>query len=197
MDAGRPSSESAALEHGDYEAAERWFRESSELLDRAHDRLTEPLATGARVIPVVAQHRDAVVDLSASGARGAATVADALADIDVESLRTVDGRIDVEAVVGLDDPLTRVRAALADLQERVDSARTPWLVHRADIELDDFDESIDEHLPVIDNALTAIRLAPDLLGADEPRPVSRAVHDTGGVPRTRGLRGQLRRTDDG
>ncbi len=35
--------------------------------------------------------------------------------------------------------------------------------------LDDFDESIDEHLPSLDNALTAIGMAPDMLGADGPR----------------------------
>jgi Protein of unknown function (DUF4012) len=171
LSGGRISAEYGvvALEDGDYEAAERWFREAAELLERAHDRMTEPAAGVAQVVPIVAQHREAVVELSASGATGAATVADALADIDVDALRTVDGRIDVEAVVALEEPLTRVRAALADLQHRVDEARTPWLVHRADIELDDFDESIAEHLPGIDNALTAIRLAPDLLGVDEPR----------------------------
>ena len=168
---GRTSAEMgvAALESGEYQEAERWFRESAELLERAHDQLTEPAAGAARLVPIVAQHRTAVVELSASGARGASIVADALADIDLESLRTVDGRIDLDAVAALDGPLTRVRKALVDVQQQVDLVRTPWLVHRAEIELDDFDASIDEHLPSIDNSLEAIRLAPDMLGAGGPR----------------------------
>jgi Protein of unknown function (DUF4012) len=158
-----------AIENGDFGAAERWFRDAAGYLDRAHERLTEPMAAGAALLPVVAQHRDAVVELSESGARGASTVAEALAEIDLDSLHTVDGRIDLDAVAALDGPLTRVREALDDLQQTLDSVRSPWLVHRADIELDDFDESIAEHLPGIDNALTAIRLAPEMLGADGPR----------------------------
>jgi hypothetical protein len=168
---GRTSAEMgvAALESGDYEEAERWFRESAELLERAHDQLTEPAAGGARLIPIVAQHRTAVVELSASGARGASIVADALDGIDLETLRTVDGRIDLGAIAALDGPLTRVREALVDVQQQLDLVRTPWLVHRAEIELDDFDASVDEHLPGVDNALTAVRLAPELLGAEGPR----------------------------
>jgi Protein of unknown function (DUF4012) len=158
-----------AIENGDFDAAERWFREAATYLDRAHERLTEPMGAGAAIVPVVAQHRDAVVALSESGARGASTVAEALAEIDLDALRTVDGRIDLEAVAALDGPLTRVRQALDDLQQSLDSVRSPWLVHRADIELDDFDASIAEHLPGIDNALTAIRLAPDMLGGDGRR----------------------------
>ncbi len=159
----------AALESGDFAEAERWFREAAMLLDRAHERLTEPAAGGARLVPVVAQHRAAVVELSESGAHGATTVADALDEIDLDALRTVDGRIDLDAVEALDGPLTRVRDALVDLQQHLDEVRTPWLVHRAEIELDDFDSSIDEHLPSLDNSLAAIRLAPEMLGADRPR----------------------------
>jgi hypothetical protein len=159
----------AALENGDFDEAEEWFRESADLLGQAHERLTKPVASAAGLVPIVAQHRDAVVQLSGLGADGAAAVADALAEIDVDALRTVDGRIDLDAVAELDAPLTRVRAVLSEFEDTLGSVRSPWLVNRAEIELDDFEESIAEHLPSIDNSLAAIRLAPEMLGADGPR----------------------------
>jgi hypothetical protein len=168
---GRNSAELgvSSLESGDYEAAEQWFREAATYLQRAHQRLTEPWASGATFIPVVAHYRDAAVDLSRVAADGAGTVADALADVDLDSLRAVDGRIDLDALDSLEEPLMHVRNALVQLKAVTDASRSPWFVHRVDIELDDFDESVDEHLPGIENALEAIRLAPELLGVDGPR----------------------------
>ena len=123
----------------------------------------------AAVVPVVAQHHTAVADMSGVGAAGAATVAEALGEIDLDALRPVEGRIDLDALTALHGPLTRVRAALAELQRTADASRSPWLVHRATYELDDFDSSVEEHLPGLDNALAAIELAPQMLGADTPR----------------------------
>ena len=95
------------------------------------------------------------------------------------------------------DPLTRVREALVDVQQQLDSVRTPWLVHRAEIELDDFDASIDEHLPSIDNSLDRDPSGARHARRRRPAPVPRAVHDAVGVPRPRRLRRQLRRADGG
>ena len=131
--------------------------------------LSQPWAAGATFIPVVAHYRDAAVDISRVAADGADTVADALAEVDLDSLRTVDGRIDLDALDALEEPLTHVRNSLVDLKAVTDESRSPWFVHRVDFELDDFDDSVDEHLPGIENALSAIRLAPELLGADGPR----------------------------
>ncbi len=131
--------------------------------------MTKPWTAGAALVPVVAQHRSAVLDMSGVGAEGAATVADALDEIDLDALRTVDGRFDLAALAALEGPLTRVRDALEDLRQTTDSARSPWLVNRAVYELDDFDSSIDEHLPALESSLRAIDLAPTMLGDGEPR----------------------------
>jgi len=157
------------LENGDFGDAAQSFRAASATLAAAHERVSSPLAAGAAVVPVVAQHRAAVADMSGVGAAGAATVADALDEIDLDALRTVEGRINLDALAALEGPLTRVRAALVDLQQTTDESRSPWLVDRATYELDDFDASIDEHLPGLDNALAAIEMAPQMLGADGPR----------------------------
>ena len=157
------------LENDDFAAAADYFREASATLDAAHERVGGPLAAGAAFVPVLAQHRSAVVDMSGVGSAGAATVAEALDEIDLDALRTVDGRINLDALAALEAPLTRVREALATLQQTTNDARSQWLVDRATYELDDFDESVNEHLPSLDNALDAIRMAPTMLGADGPR----------------------------
>lgn len=157
------------LEIGEFAEAAQSFRDASATLAQAHDRVSGPLTTGAAFVPIVAQHRAAVADMSGVGAAGAATVAEALDEIDLDGLRTVEGRIDLDALAALEGPLTRVRASLTELQRTTDEARSPWLVNRATYELDDFDASIDEHLPGLDNALAAIDMAPRMLGADEQR----------------------------
>ena len=159
----------SSLENGDYAEAEQWFREAATYMHRAHQRLTEPWASAATFLPVVAHYRDAAVDISRVAADGADTVADALAEVDLDSLRTVDGRIDLDALASLEEPLTHVRNSLVDLKAVADDSRSPWFVDRVDYALDDFDDSVDEHLPGIENALSAVRLAPELLGVDGPR----------------------------
>ena len=159
----------AALEHDDYDEAARLFQEAAADLDEATDQLDQPWARPAAVVPVLAQHRSAVVDMSATGAVGATTVATALDDIDLDALRVVDGRIDVDALMAVEEPLEDVREALDELQVATDAAQSPWLVPRARTVLDDFDQSIAEHVPALDSALAAVRMAPDMLGADGPR----------------------------
>jgi hypothetical protein len=159
----------AALEGGDFEQAADWFAEAQTYLDAANVNLDKPWAKLAAVVPVAAQHQHAVHDMSQSGAAGLRVVSEALDEIDLDRLRASDGRFDLDALADLESPLTRVRDALVDLRRTSESSRSPWLVNRATYELDDFRESVDEHMPSIEEALQAIRMAPAMLGAEEPR----------------------------
>jgi hypothetical protein len=159
----------SALERDEFDEAAEWFRQSAESLDRAHGRLSSVWTMPAALVPVAAQHRSAVVDMSGAGASGARTVTDALDAIDLELLRPHDGRIDVVALEDLGQPLRRVEQALVQLQSATVAAQSPWLVQPAVDALDDFTESIDEHLPSLQRSLDAIGLAPQMLGATEPR----------------------------
>ena len=120
-------------------------------------------------MPIAAIYQSAVSDMSHVGANGATVVADALDRIDFDQLRPQAGRFDLQALSDLQGPLTEVRDALVDLQQTAQDVRSPWLVNRATYELDDFDESVAEHLPALQNALRALDLAPAMLGADGPR----------------------------
>ena len=159
----------AALENGEFDAAADWFAEAQTYLDAANVQLDEPWARAAAVVPVAAQHQRAVYDMSHAGADALHTVSDALDEIDLDELRPNGGHFDLVALGALDAPLTRVRNALVALKATSEASRSPWLVNRATYELDDFVQSVDEHLPSIENALSAIRMAPEMLGVDEPR----------------------------
>lgn len=159
----------AALESGDFDEAAQWFEEAAGYLDTANDRLGKPWVRLAAAVPVVAQHEAAVTDMAEAGADGARVVVRALREIDPDELRPRDGRFDLDTLTRLEEPLSDVRDALVRLRERSVSSRSGWLVERATYELDDFTESVDEHLPSLENALAAIRMAPQLLGADGPR----------------------------
>jgi hypothetical protein len=159
----------AALEGGDFDGAADWFAEAQLSLDQATARLGEPWAQTAAAVPIVAQHQHAVYDMSRSGAEALRTVSEALDEIDLDELRPEGGRFDLAALDALDAPLTRVRDALVGLRATSEASRSPWLAGRATYELDDFRASVDEHLPSIENALAAIRMAPEMLGVDEPR----------------------------
>ena len=123
----------------------------------------------AGAVPIAAHYQRAVGDMSRSGAEALSVVSEALAEINLDTLRPADGQFDLEALAALDAPLTRVRDALVDLKSTADESRSVWLVDRATYELDDFATSVDEHLPSINDALHAIRLAPEMLGADGRR----------------------------
>ncbi|WP_162941525.1 DUF4012 domain-containing protein [Desertimonas flava] len=159
----------AAVESGDFEAAAMWFQRSADLLQSANEEVNSILTFPARAVPVVAQHRNALERLSQIGADGASAVAAALGEVDLDELRVTDSRIDLEALVALQAPLNRVRDELVQLREESVGSRSVWLVGRATEELDEFDDSLAEHLPSLDNALNAIELAPDMLGAAGPR----------------------------
>ena len=159
----------SALESGDFDEAADLFTEAAAYLDTANRQLGAPWAKFASVVPIIAQHQTAVTNMGDVGAAGAATVAAAIDEIDVDDLRPSAGQIDVAALADLDDPLTRVRDAMDGLRRKADESRSPWLVNRAKYELEDFAASVEEHLPVLDNALAALRMAPGMLGADGPR----------------------------
>ncbi len=158
-----------ALENGDFDAAADGFREAADNLAAADRYLDKPWAKWASAVPILAQHQRAVSNMSHVGLAGARTVTEALEEIDLESLRPVGGRFDLDALAALEGPLTRVQQALLQLQQTTDASYSQWLAHRATAALLDFSESIDEHLPSLDNSLDAIRMAPALLGADGPR----------------------------
>lgn len=158
-----------AINDGDYDAAATHFERAAELFDRAHDHLGRPWTAPAAVVPVIAQHRTAVVRLSDDGAAVAAAAAVALHDVDPETLRVEGGALDLDAVRDLGEPIAALRDSLDELGQSTVSADSRWLLPAVRNELHELTDEIDDNEERLNNAADAVALAPNMLGADGPR----------------------------
>lgn len=159
----------ALLADGDYAAAGDQFVLAAEAFSSADRSLDSPWAKPATWVPIVAQNRDAAADLGSSAASASAALGRALGLIDPEQFRLVGGRIDIDAIRLAHDPFSEVAAEVATLRAAVDDARSPWLLEPIDTRLDDLDAELASNQPRLDSAVSALELAPQLLGADGPR----------------------------
>ena len=157
------------LNSGDYQLAAAMFADSSSAFQRADDRLGGILVLPSRLIPGISQNVTAGADLADAAAAGTADAATALRSVDPSTLRVVDGAIDLEAVGAVEQPLVDVQQALVELREVSDSVESPWLVGPLQDQLVELDERLDDNEPRLANAVDAVRLAPQMLGADGER----------------------------
>ena len=157
------------LNVGDYSEAARLFESSSQAFARGDAHLGGVLALPSRLIPGIAQNVRAGAHLSAAAATGMSKAADALRAVDPKSLAVVNGRIDLEAVAAVEDPLLRVQMVLHDLQAASADVASPWLLAPVQAELADLDERLASNEPRLENAIDAVRAAPGILGAERPR----------------------------
>jgi hypothetical protein len=67
-------------------------------------------------------------------------------------------------------PFERTHRAMVELADAATrSLQSPWLIGRAEYALRDFQGSVAEHLPSLDEAIDALDVAPRLLGVDRPQ----------------------------
>ncbi len=162
----------AALElvnDGDYAAAAAGFDEAAASFAGADDALTAPWALPARLVPGVAQNLTAAQGLASAAAEASIDLSAALGVVDPEQLRVVDGRLDIDAVRLIQEPFHDVQDSIGSLESAIDDAESPWLISPLATRLADLDEELTDNGDRLDNAVLAVDLAPQLLGADEPR----------------------------
>lgn len=158
-----------ALSHGDLDEAADWFDAAAQSFDRADSRLDRIWTQPARLVPFVAQHRAAGVTLADSAADASELLGTTLSAVDVDSVRLIDGRIDLGAVAELEQQLVVMQGGVESLATALDEADNPWLVEPLRQRMDDLAGEIDERRAQGDDALLALRTAPSLLGADAPK----------------------------
>ncbi|MFZ9629887.1 MAG: DUF4012 domain-containing protein, partial [Ilumatobacteraceae bacterium] len=154
---------------GDLLGAADQFAAAATDLHRAHLELSRPWAQPVRLVPIIAQHRNAAAEVSAHGSIAAARIADLLRTVDYESLSPVDGRISLDAVRALDRPLHDLAGAVGDLDDTLTRADSPWLVFAVGDRLDRLRTEVAAQRRGTDNAVAAIEQAPEMLGASGPR----------------------------
>ena len=158
-----------ALAAGDFDAARASMKSAAKYLDSARDDLGGVLAKPSVLIPGIAQNRNSAVDLVEGAASAADTIAEQLQVIDFDSLRVVNGRIDVEAIAALQGPLGLLNNALQHLSNAVTDAENPWIVSPLRRKLVDLQHDVDKQLVNGDRALAVLQQAPNILGAHGKR----------------------------
>jgi hypothetical protein len=157
------------LADGDYAAAAEQFEDAAGALSASESRLGGIWAAPSAWLPFVAQHRAAVIELTSSAATASEELAAALRVVDPEQLRLIGGRFDLDAIGLIEQPFVAVRDAIEQLELAVDRADSPWLVSPIGSRLEDLDAELAARAPDVTAAVDAVRLAPDLLGADGTR----------------------------
>ena len=181
------------LNNGDYLAAADQFDQAATAFDDADSTLSAPWATPAVLVPGLAQNLTAAQRLASSATDASADVSAALALVDPEQLRLVNGRIDIDAIRLIQEPFHDVQDSIGDLEAAIDDTASPWLIEPLQTRLDDLDAELADNGARLDNAVLAVDLAPQLLGADGPRRYFIAFTTPSGSPWPGRLHGQLGR----
>jgi uncharacterized protein DUF4012 len=159
----------AALNSGDIPKAAAAFRAAADAFAKADGDLSALWAQPSRLVPMVAQNRDALAGLAAQGADALGAAAGALAGVDTDTLRVVNGQIDLNAVRALVQPFTSLRTAIDDLGSAIADVRSPWLVAPLQDRLVTLDDDVVKNAARAENALLAANVAPDMLGGSGVR----------------------------
>ena len=115
-----------AAEDGNTEDAARLLNESARLFGQANSRLTAPWALPARVLPIIGNNANALVVATDQGRLLTRTAARSAAVIDLDDLSFVDGRLDLDAVAAIDQPIESARPR----RPRPRSRPPPTRIHR-------------------------------------------------------------------
>ncbi len=158
-----------ALNDGDYVAAADLFDEAADSYAGVHDALGGTLAAPAAVIPGISQNLRAGRDLAETASSATAEAADALRQADLSNVRFVDGRIDLDTVRGLEEPVLRLQVVLEELSQVVTEVDSPWLVGPLRAQLAELDADLADNEARLADVIEAVRVAPAMLGGDGPR----------------------------
>jgi hypothetical protein len=126
-------------------------------------------AQPARLVPVVAQHAEAVAVAADQGAAMTLAGTSVARVGDYQDLRIESGRIDLDRVRALVEPMARAAAVLGGASDRFAALDRSWLVAPVDARLGDLIMEIDRSAEEASVASQAVSAAPGLLGADGPR----------------------------
>lgn len=166
-------------------AADEWQLASSRFA-AADEALDNPWLKTAYVVPVLAQHAKAVTNTAHSGAAISSTASTAARVAPYRSLRSSDGRINIQAIRRMQQPVALTAASLRDAQHSLDSVDSQWLLPVLQKPLATYGKQLDRALPEADRAEHALMTAPELLGGNGTR---RYLVLFGTPSETRGLGG--------
>ncbi len=150
------------------DAAVRLDQASGEF-DHAAHLLTAFWTWPARLVPVVAQQRDALAQASSSGRDIARTGSVAADTAPYQQLKASDGRVSIPTVLSMQQPVADTASALSAAHRTLARVSSGWLLPPVASPLADFSRQVDDALPQAQLADAALADAPGLLGAQGDR----------------------------
>lgn len=143
-------------------------------------------ASGAKLVPLVAEQRLGVVAATQVASKITAVAGAQAGRIDFAGLHYSHGGIDLAALTALQNPLQEVSSALNGGTARLSSVRSPWLVGPLRSRLDLLYTKVAKAARSASLAAQAVAAAPSLLGGNGTRHYMVALMDTS---ESRGLGG--------
>jgi hypothetical protein len=181
----------AAVERSDQEGAARAFDVAATAFRKADGSIGAWWARPALVVPVVGHHAEALRALASSGADLAGVGARAAREADPDSLRLAGGQIDLDALAAVRRPLESAMASLERSEASLEAADSPWLVAPVADRVEELRDKVLSASTSTRTAVSALRLAPGLLGADGPRRYFLAIQTPAEARAAGGLMGNF------
>lgn len=153
----------------DNRAAQEALEDAAGGFDEVRATLGAPWARPAWAVPLLAQQVRAVHAMARAGADLATVAAASIEEADVDRIRLVDGRVDLDAVRALQAPLRRADEALVRARSQLASVGSPWLVAPVAGRRVELLERLDTAAASAQLAAVAVEALPTMLGADRQR----------------------------
>lgn len=157
------------LSEGDTDAASEALRSAASELRNVSQAVEAPWTQPSRLVPVVAQHRRALVELASGASNLVDSIVGELDGLDLSQIKPKDGKIDLSTIDSVRTSTEHMLASVETLQATIKRNRSTWLIGPAANEIQKVSEEIDKQVTNARNARDTLELAPAMLGADGPR----------------------------
>lgn len=158
-----------AARQGDTAAAGKELAAAAASFSAAQDDAGGWFARPATILPLIGQQVASIDLMTGAGEIAAAAAAKATAEADVNGLRMIGGRIDIERIKAAGPPLAEVLDALDRVQQAVNDATSPWLVPPLADRVDAVRSELARARDDAGLAAEVVAVAPGLLGDGAPR----------------------------
>jgi hypothetical protein len=163
--AGRLDAAVVAASDGRARDAAQAFGLAAEAFGDAGGAARSPALWPLRFVPVLGPHIRVAESAGEAGAEVSGAAAVAAREADVDELRLVDGRLDLDVVEAMHAPLAALSSRVGAAVDDMGAADSPWLVPSIADRLDQVDGRLRWLARQTDLGVSATGTLPDLLGA--------------------------------
>lgn len=151
------------------ESTRRQFEAAADEFARADEVGGAWWLAPARAVPVLAQHVQLGRDATRSGQELGTVAATVSTQVTDERLRRPEGGVDLVRLASLQAPAEAARDSLDTVVDRLELARSPWILPPVSAQVDDVTDKVVSARDAADLAAVAAQRAPAMLGAEGER----------------------------